>query len=135
MRKESRFQSASREKLSSDEVFLKNVCLSTLMGPGFFFCWPVKRLFSSSNRIVNWDLYKKKKMIKNMNSQMTTNSQLSTTESKNKTKNKRRKQLEQEQNHRNGDHMEGYQWRGGGERMGEKVQGIRSINGRWRLPL
>ena len=44
---------------------------------------------------------------------MTTNSQLSTTEPKktqtakqNKTQTK---QLEQEQNHRNGDHMEGYQ--------------------------
>ena len=46
---------------------------------------------------------------------MTTNSQLSTTEPKqNKTKQKNRnklsKQLEQEQNHRNGDHLEGYQW-------------------------
>ena len=37
---------------------------------------------------------------------MTTNSQL-TTESKNK--NELSKQLEQEQNHTNGDHMEGYQ--------------------------
>ena len=47
---------------------------------------------------------------------MTTNSQLSRTEPKNK--NKLSKQLEQERNHRNGDHMEeGYQWgRGGGER-------------------
>ena len=43
-----------------------------------------------------------------MNSKMTTNSQLSTTEPK-KNKNKLSKQLEQEQNHRNGDHMEGYQ--------------------------
>ena len=45
---------------------------------------------------------------------MTTNSQLSTTEPKqNKTKQKNRnklsKQLEQEQNHRNGDHLEGNQ--------------------------
>ena len=39
---------------------------------------------------------------------MTTNSQLSTTEPK-KQKQKLSKQLEQEQNHRNGDHMEGYQ--------------------------
>ena len=38
---------------------------------------------------------------------MTTNSQLPTTEPK-KTKTKTSK-LEQEQNHRNGDHMEGYQ--------------------------
>ena len=47
---------------------------------------------------------------------MTTNSQLLTTESKNK--NKLSKHLEQEQNHRNGDHMEGYQWEIG---RGEKV--------------
>ena len=61
-----------------------------------------------------------------MNSKMTPNSQLSTTEPK---KNKLSKQLEQEQNHRNGDHMEGYQWeREGGK--GEKVQGIRSVHGR-----
>ena len=45
-----------------------------------------------------------------MNSKMTTNSQLSTTEpNKDKNKNKLSKQLEQEQNHRNGDHVEGYQ--------------------------
>ena len=69
-------------------------------------------------------------MIKNMNNKMTTKSQLSTTELKTKNKNKLSKQLEQEQNHRNGDHMEGYQQGGGGRRMGEKVQGIRSINGR-----
>ena len=42
-----------------------------------------------------------------MISKMTTNSKLSTTEPK-KHKNKLSK-LEQEQNHRNGDHMEGYQ--------------------------
>ena len=45
-----------------------------------------------------------------MNSKMT-NLQLSTTECK---KHKLSKQLEQEQNHRYGDHMEGYQR--GGER-------------------
>ena len=50
-----------------------------------------------------------------MNSKMTTNSQLSTTEPKKQNKNKLSKQLEQEQNHRNGDHMEGYQWGGEGE--------------------
>ena len=44
---------------------------------------------------------------------MTINSKLSTTEPK-KQKQKLSK-LEQEQNHRNGDHMEGYQWGGGGE--------------------
>ena len=48
-----------------------------------------------------------------MNSKMTTNSQLSTTEPK-KNKNRLSKQLEQRQNHRNGHHMEGYQWGGGG---------------------
>ena len=51
-----------------------------------------------------------------MNSKMTTNSQLSTIETKKQKKVSNR--LEQEQNHRNGDHMEGYQWGGGGERMG-----------------
>ena len=46
---------------------------------------------------------------------MTTNTQLSTTEPKRKkTKDKLSKQLEQEQNYRNGDHMEGYQWGSGG---------------------
>ena len=69
-----------------------------------------------------------------MNSKMTTNSQLSTTEPKKiKNKNKLSKQLEQEQNHRNGDHVEGYQRGEGGERMGEKGQGIRSINGRYKV--
>ena len=51
---------------------------------------------------------------------MTTNSQLSTIEPKNyKNKNELSKQLEQEQNHRKGDHMEGYQ-HGRGRGMGEK---------------
>ena len=40
----------------------------------------------------------------------------------NKNKSKLSKQLEQKQNHRNGDHMEGYQWGGGGARMGEKYR-------------
>ena len=50
-----------------------------------------------------------------MNNKMTTNSVIN-----NRTKNKNNlsKQLEQEQNHRNGDHMEGYQQGGGEERMG-----------------
>ena len=52
---------------------------------------------------------------------------------KTKNKNKLSKQLEQEQNHRNGDHMEGYQWGRGEGKMGEKVQGIRSINGRYKI--
>ena len=29
--------------------------------------------------------------------------------------------------------MKGYQQGGGGERMGEKIQGIRSINGRYKI--
>ena len=67
-----------------------------------------------------------------MKSKMTTNSQLSTTEPKKKQtlKQKLSKQLEQEQDHRNGDHMEGYQWGRVRRRMGGKVQGVRSINGR-----
>ena len=59
-----------------------------------------------------------------MNSKITTNSPLSTTESK-KTKTKTKKlskRLEQEQNHRNGDHMEGYQWRGGRGRVGKRYR-------------
>ena len=64
-------------------------------------------------------------MIENMKSKMTTNSQLSTTEPKkqNKNKNKLGKQLEQEQNHRNGDHMEDYhcgEWEG--ERGGKGTE-------------
>ena len=60
---------------------------------------------------------------------MTTNSQLSTTELK-KQKQKLSKQLQQEQNHRNGDHMESYQQGSGRGREGEKVQGISTINNR-----
>ena len=71
-------------------------------------------------------------MTNTMTSKMTRNSQLSTTEPKHTHTQKQSKQLEQEQNHRNGDHMEGYQQGGGGERMGEMVQGIR-INGRYKL--
>ena len=59
-----------------------------------------------------------------MNSKMTTNSQLSTTEPKKKqpqNKNKLSKQLEEEQNHRNGDHGEGYQWGEEEGRMGKKA--------------
>ena len=53
-----------------------------------------------------------------MNSKMTTNSQLLTTKPKKKKKpNKLSKQLEQELNHNNRDHVEGYQWGNGwGER-------------------
>ena len=59
-------------------------------------------------------------MINNVNSKMIINSQLSTTEpKKNKNENKLSKQLEQEENHRNGDHMEGYQWEVNGENVGK----------------
>ena len=62
-------------------------------------------------------------MIKTMNSKTTTNSQLSTTELKTKpTKNELSKLLEQEQNHRNGDHMEGYQQGSGRGRGGERCR-------------
>ena len=61
-----------------------------------------------------------------MNSKMTTNTVINTDPP---PKNKLSKKLEQEQNHRNGDHMEGYQ-KGSGVGMGEKIQGISSINDR-----
>ena len=46
-------------------------------------------------------------------------SQLSTTESKKK---RLSKQPEQEQNHRYGDHLEGYQMGGGGSIIGERCR-------------
>ena len=55
-----------------------------------------------------------------MNSKMTTNSQLSTTEPK-EQKQKLNK-LEQEQNHRNGDHIEGYQWGSGWGERGKRYR-------------
>ena len=55
---------------------------------------------------------------------MTTNLQLSTNEPR-KKKLKLSKELEQEQNQRNGDHMEGFQWGRGGEELGGKIQGIK----------
>ena len=48
----------------------------------------------------------------------------------NKNKSKLSKQVEQEQNHRNGDHMEGYHQASGRGREGGKLQRISSINGR-----
>ena len=71
-------------------------------------------------------------MVKNMNSKMTTNSQLSTTEPKKQTKQTTRTGKEL-QNYRNGDQMEDIQQGGGGGRMGENIQGIRSINGRHKI--
>ena len=64
---------------------------------------------------------------------MTTKSQISTTEPKKQKQKRLCKQLEQEQIHKNGDHMEGYQWEGGVGRIGEKIQEIRSINGRYKV--
>ena len=55
-----------------------------------------------------------------MNSKIIINSQLSRTEPKNQ-KQKLSKHLQQEQNHRNRDHMEGYQWGSGRRREGKKV--------------
>ena len=58
-------------------------------------------------------------MIKNMNSEMTMNSQLPTTEPKTnkQTKNKLSRQQEQEHIERNRDHVEGYPWGEGWGRM------------------
>ena len=61
-----------------------------------------------------------------MNSKVTKNSQLLTTEPKKKKK-KLSKQLEQDQNHRNGDHMKGFQWKGGWGEWGEKIHGIKAL--------
>ena len=71
-------------------------------------------------------------MITNMNTKMTTYNyqQLNL---KIKNKNKLSKQLEQKQNHRNGDHMEDHQQGSVRMRDGEKVQKISSINGRWKI--
>ena len=66
-----------------------------------------------------------------MNSKMTTNSQLSTNEPKRKEKQRKQKlskQLEQEQNQRNGHHMEGFQWGGGKEEQRGKGTGKKQHN-------
>ena len=67
-----------------------------------------------------------------MNIKMTTNLLLSTTESKQQQQ-KLSKQPEQEQNHRYGDHLEGYQLEGGRGRMKGNVQGLRSIIDRYKI--
>ena len=54
-----------------------------------------------------------------MTSKTTTKLQLSSTESKNQQRQKQTKQLKQEQNHRYGHHMEGYQWWGRGDNGGK----------------
>ena len=65
-----------------------------------------------------------------MNSKMTKNSQLLTTEPKKKKRKEKKlsKQLEQEQNHSNGDHKEGYQQGRCRERKGEKGTGNKKHN-------
>ena len=65
--------------------------------------------------------------------QQTPNYQQLKLKNKYKNENKLSKQLEQEENHRYGDHVEGYQWGGGWGRKGGKVQGIKSIIGRYKL--
>ena len=66
-----------------------------------------------------------------MNSKMKTNSQLPKKQPKKQKQKQTKQTLEQEENHRNGDHMEVYQW--GRWIMRVKVQGIRSINGRYKI--
>ena len=48
-------------------------------------------------------------------------------------KQKLSKQPEQEQNQRNGYHTEGFQWDGGREELGEKVQGRRNMVSRHKV--
>ena len=67
------------------------------------------------------DLSKKKK-IKNMNGKNDSKLPVINNHNENKNKSKLSKQLEQEQNHRNGDHMEGYQQRGHGERRRKRYR-------------
>ena len=63
-----------------------------------------------------------------MNSKVTTNSVINHTK---KTKQKQTKQTTRtEENHRNGDHMEGYLQGSGRGREGRKLERISSINGR-----
>ena len=66
---------------------------------------------------------------------MTTNSQLPTIEPKKQRQNKNQlsKQVEQEQNHTNGYHKEGYRRGGEWGKSRGKVQGIRSIIGRYKI--
>ena len=78
-------------------------------------------------------LSKKKKKIKNMNSKMTTYSQLPRTDPK------KQNQKQARQTIRTGTDPEKWRSHGGlsvgmrGGRKGEKVQGIRSINGRYKI--
>ena len=57
-----------------------------------------------------------------MNNKMTTKSQLLASEPKKNQQKQMSKQLEQEQNHRNGDHMEGYQQASARGERGERYR-------------
>ena len=79
------------------------------------------------------DLFKKKK-IKTMNSKVTIKSQLSTTESKKKQKQKQTKQTTRTGTESQIQRLFGdYQLRGVMGRMGEKVEGLRSIMDRYKI--
>ena len=67
------------------------------------------------------DLSKKKK-IKDMNNKSDSKLTVINKHTWNQNKRKLSKQLEQEQNHRNGDHMEGYQQGSGREREGGRYR-------------
>ena len=82
--------------------------------------WNVKGIYLRKRRSKLWTL--KWQQIHN----------LLTTECKKK---KLSKQPEQEQNHRYGDHMDGYQLGGGRQKMGGKVQGLRSIICRYKISM
>ena len=71
--------------------------------------------------------------MKNMNSKNDSKLTVINNHTSNKNKSKLSKQLEQKQNHRNGDHMEGYQQGSGRGREEGKVQRISSINGRRKI--
>ena len=70
--------------------------------------------------------------MKNTNSKMTTNSQ-QLNQQLNLKKKHTKQTTEQEQNHKNEDHRVGYPQGEGWRKMGGKVQGIRSINGRYKI--
>ena len=72
-------------------------------------------------------------MIKTMSKKMTANSQLSTTESKKQKQKQTKQTIEQEWSHRNRDYLEGYQLGEGKGRMGEIIQGSRSITDRYKI--
>ena len=74
-----------------------------------------------------------KKKIKTMKSKNDSKLTLINNHTKNKNKSKLSKQLEQEQKHRNGDHMEDYQQGSGRGREGGKVQRINGIKDRWKI--